>query len=359
MKAGPGVDDAGRDTSRRQPWPRRPRLLDIARDAGVDPSVVSRVLNNKPDLAVRPETRERVIAAAARLNYRPNSAARSLRTAKGASIGLLVPGLYNNAYAEIAAGAEQRALATGYLLAVVTGSLIERISMLASRVDGALIATATRDESMVAAVHEAGIPMLLVNRHEPLLGLPSVTVDDEAGAAMATRHLLSLGHTRIAHIAGPQNTDTARRRLAGFELALSQRGVVPANEWIVEVPYSEAGGYTAAGALLSGRERPTAILASTVPVAIGAMSQIRKLGLEIPRDISIVGYDDVDLAMYLDPPLTTVRMPLREMGSYAVDLLVSLMGGRDVREIVLDISPELVVRASCAPPPDIDTTRDV
>jgi LacI family transcriptional regulator len=328
---------------------RRPvRLRDIADLVGVDVSTVSRVLNNSTRASVRPDTRRRILEAASRLGYQPNTAARSLKAARSMTIGLFVPSLFNVAYASIAAGADERASTTGYALTVLSGSVGERMAALNGRLDGLLLANATAESPLPPGL-DPTLPVLLVNRGEAGRA-PSLTVDDEAGSVTATDYLISLGHTRIAHAAGPQNTDTARRRRLGFVAALERAGIPLDERVIAEAPYTEAGGYASTLRLLALEPKPTAIVASTLTVAIGAMAAIRRSGLAIPGDVSIVGYDDVSLAAYLDPPLTTVRMPLREMGSHAVDMLIDLIAGRPVDSTRLDIPPELIVRASAAPP---------
>lgn len=322
------------------------RLRDVADAAGVDISVVSRVLNGDPKLSIRPATRQRIIDAAAELGYRPNNAARILKSARTMTIGLLLPDLFNAALA-IAEGAEERAAETGYVLWIATGSLPERLSALEGRIDGLLIASAT---SQMIPRPDANLPMLLVNRNEAGSGIPGITVDDHAGAALAADYLISLGHRHIAHVAGPQSTDTARRRKAGFVEAAARAGVSIPDEWVVEAPFSESGGYSAATRLADGEDRPTAIFVSNITQSVGALAAVRRLGWRIPEDISIVGYDDVTLATYLDPPLTTVRMPLRELGSLAVDQMLALIEGRDVKDLTSPIPPELVVRGSSGPP---------
>lgn len=329
--------------------PTRVRLRDVAARAGVDISTVSRALNDDPGLSIRPATRRRIFDAAAELGYRPNSAARTLKTARTMALGLVVPDLNNVVYASVTEGAEERALASGYVLVVAPGSMAERVPMLEGRVDGLLVATATSDTAAALSMIER-TPVVLVNRRESG-SIPSVTVDDEAGAVMATSYLISLGHREIAHIAGPQNTDTARRRKNGFLSAMRQHSLQVEHRWVVEAPYSESGGYAAALRILAGERPPTALFATNLTTTIGAMAAIRRTGLRIPDDVSIVGYEDAPLAVFLDPPLTTVRMPLREMGTQAVDLLLSKMvGDDDVGDLMLDIPPELILRASAAPP---------
>jgi LacI family transcriptional regulator len=323
------------------------RLRDVAAEAGVDASVVSRVLSGDSRLSIRPETRQRVLEAASRLDYRPNTAARTLKTARTMAIGMTVPDLANQNYATIAVGAEQRAAAAGYVLLVASGSASERMLALHGRIDGLLVGMATSEKPRLGELGGGGIPALLVNRREPY-GVPSVTVDDEAGAALATRHLLSLGHRRIGHVAGPQNADTGRRRLRGYAQALAEAGVEAPPELIAETSFDEAGGYVAASRLLRVEPRPTALFVGNIRAAIGAMAAARRAGLRVPDDLSIVGFHDAPFASYVDPPLTTVRMPLQEMGRQAVDNLLALLAGQAVGDTVVAIAPELVVRSSTA-----------
>jgi LacI family transcriptional regulator len=325
------------------------RLLDVAAAAGVDASVVSRVLSGDDRLSIRSETRERILEAAARLNYRPNAAARTLKTARTMAIGMIVPDLANTNYATIASGAEDRAAQAGYTILVASGSATERLLDLHGRIDGLLVGMATTETPRLGDFG-AGIPAILVNRREPC-GIPSVTVDDEAGAALATEHLLAIGHRRIGHVAGPQNADTGRRRLRGYEQALRAAGSEPDAELVAETSFDEAGGHVAASRLLGLEPRPTALFVANVRAALGAMAAARRLGLRIPDDVSIVGFHDAPFAGYLDPALTTVRMPLAEMGRQAADHLLALIGGGTADDLMLGTPPELVVRGSTSPPP--------
>lgn len=322
------------------------KLRDVAALAKVDISIASRVLSGTPRLAIRPDTRQRVIDAADQLDYTPNTTARNLRKARTMTIGLLLPDLFNAALA-IAEGAEARAIETGYLLWIGTGALSERVEVLGGRIDGLLVASATSHTTPRA---RTGLPMLLVNRYEEASGIQSVVVDDAAGVRIAIDYLTSIGHTRLGHVMGPQSIDTGRRRRAGFLEGLARAGIAPREDWMVEGPYSESGGYAAATRILSSDDRPTALLVSNITQSIGALSAVRQLGLRVPGDVSVVGYDDVTLAQYLDPPLTTVRMPLRELGAMAVDQLIRMIRGERVSNLVVPAGPELVVRGSASPP---------
>jgi LacI family transcriptional regulator len=260
----------------------------------------------------------------------------------------VVPDLANPAFALIALGAEKRAVAAGYTLMVARGSLPASIPDLHGRVDGLLVAAATSGTSYRRELF-GGLPVVLVNRKERG-EIPSVIVDDEAGAALATGYLAGLGHRRIVHVAGPQNADTGRRRLRGYLAAMASAGHEVPREWIAEASYDEAAGHTAASRLLRLAPRPTAFFAANIRIAVGVLAAVRGAGFRVPEDVSVVGLDETPLAAYLEPPLTTVRMPLEELGGVAADSLLEEIAGRPAESVMVGISPALVVRSSVAPP---------
>jgi len=225
----------------------------------------------------------------------------------------------------------------------------DRVAALEGRIDGLLVGVAT-SETLQIGDFGGTLPAILVNRREAL-GIPSVTVDDRLGAALAVSYLASLGHRRIGHVAGPQNSDTGRRRLLGYREELDRRGLEARDDWIEETSYDEAGGQMAASRLLNARPRPTALFVANIRAAIGAMAAARRLGLRIPDDLSVIGFHDAPVAAYLDPPLSSVRMPLLEMGAQAVQSLLGLLDGRRVEDVCVAAAPEIVVRASAGPPP--------
>ena len=283
------------------------------------------------------------------MGYIPNPAAASLKTARTSSLGIVLPNLFNPGGAVIAQGAGAQAAAAGYLLLVATGSARECLPLLESRVDGILVASATSEPGALPDATAVHVPLLLVNRHEPgpFVG---IVVDDEAAARIATEYLLSLGHVDLGHVAGPRQTDTSRRRRAGFEFALTHRSLPVRTEWIAEGPYDEGGGYNAASVILSQDPRPTALLVSNLLATVGVLAAARRLNIDVPGDLSLITFDDVALAMYLDPPITTVRLPLLDLGRQAVSVIVGMIGGAGPEDIVVDSPPEVVLRQSCAPP---------
>jgi DNA-binding LacI/PurR family transcriptional regulator len=328
------------------------RLEDVARESGVHVSTVSRVLNESDSLTVRPETRERIVETARRLHYRPNAIARGLKLSATGALGLLVPSLRNPVYAAVIRGAFDRAWEEGFvvLLAEDTGggraqrayeSLVGE-----GRIDGLLIASARPGNPILERFAEGIVPCVFVNRRHIGSGCNASMREEDAGAAAAD-HLIGLGHTRLGHVAGPLVLDTANRRMQGFAAAVAAAGLDPAP--VEEAAFDEDGGSRAMTELLRGRDRPTGVFVSNINQAVGAFAAARRLGLAIPADVSVVGCDDDPLADHLDAPLTTIRMPLAELGEIAVDALIAQLHGEPPRDVVVDTPPQLVVRASTGP----------
>jgi LacI family transcriptional regulator len=329
-------------------------MRDVARLAQVDVAIVSRVLRQDPTLSVRQETRERVRQAAAKLDYRPNPAARSLRTARASAYGLIIPDFHNTVYAGIIEGAQDTAL--GLDCALFTASLGSPNA--AARkfadvlgygmVDGLLVAGSVNVEALVQRFRDNGQPVLSVNRRLP--GMDRyVVLDDTAAARTGVDHLLALGHTKIAHIAGPRDSDTAERRLEGYEAALASADVSVPMSFVAHAAYSPPSGYEAMRRLLAQDDRPTAVLVANVTSALGALRAIHEADLEVPDDISLVSVHDSDLAEFASPPLTVVSMPLYQLGARALELLAGTEP-QDVIHEVVSAPLRLIVRQSTAPP---------
>ncbi|MFL4951622.1 LacI family DNA-binding transcriptional regulator [Streptomyces sp. MMS24-I31] len=333
----------------------RVTIKQVAEHAGVDPSVVSRVINHDPRLSVRPETRERVVAAIKELGYRPNAVGRSLRTARAGMLGLFIPDFANPVYAEIIKGAEAAAAQLGYLL--VTGSASgskpgtgHYVDLLGQgRVDGLLLAGTDASSALIDRLNDALLPWILVNQRVSW-ARRYVILDDERAGDLAVEHLVDLGHRRIAHLAGPPTSDTARRRRAGYLAAMERVGLAHDERLIVDADYTPAGGAAAIADLLALDEPPTAVFVANVASAIGALHAAQAAGVEVPRDLSLVAVHDLPLAGYLTPPLTTVRMPLEDLGRRGVELLTGSDPDAPIEETV-DNSVELIVRDSTTRPP--------
>ncbi|GAK03025.1 ribose operon repressor [Geomicrobium sp. JCM 19037] len=300
--------------------------------AGVHPSVVSRVLNNDERLHIKEETRTRIFESVKKLNYRPNSAARSLKMNQSNMIGMAIPDFRNPVYSSIIHGAEDEAMAKGYHLLVYSMKQKAPLSasLLKERIDGLLIATSDFHDDEIARVANTDKPFVLVNR---LIEQSQqyVVLEDYLGGEMATRHLIDLNHEHIAHIAGPLNTGTALQRYDGYKQTIKAAGISFRSHYVQESDYTMEGGYEAMGKLLSLRTPPSAVFASNIMVAMGAMKAIREHGMDVPGDISVIGIHDVFFASGLSPTLTTVKMPLYEMGVEAVKELIKAIQDKNYK----------------------------
>lgn len=341
-------------SERDRPRPAKVTLNDVALRAGVDRSVVSRVINDDPKLNVRPETRQRVKETIKTLGYRPNVAARSLRTSRAYMFGLLIPDFANPVYAEIIKGAEEAAGLLGYgLMTASSGGvrlgLAHYLDLLGQgRVDGLLFA-GEDSEHALAQLRTAEVPWVLVNRRIPG-SRRYVVLDDERASRLAVTHLAELGHRHIAHLAGPEAADTGRRRHAGYLAALRDAGLGCAPGSVAHADYTGTGGAAALRTLMSATPRPTAVFVANVASAVGALHTAHALGISVPRELSVVAVHDMPLAGHLVPALTTVRMPLAEMGRRALEQLATRGPDEPITEVVTE-PVELVVRDSSAPPP--------
>ncbi|MFC4425032.1 LacI family DNA-binding transcriptional regulator [Deinococcus navajonensis] len=322
-------------------------LADVARVAGVSKMTVSNVINNKPSMSEA--TRARVLHALEVTGYVVNPAARALAGRRSNLIGVLTPRVHWPFVTEVLHGASVAAEDAGLNLGIFTTGQNEtlereRAALLRTLADGVLLVAPTADEHQLFA---ESLPVVTLGAH----GERSVQVDNHAGAGLATRHLLALGHRRIAHLRGTANhiRDAAERE-AGFLEAMQAAGLSVPGEAIQDGLFSEAGGERAARRLLSLPQPPTAIFAANDRSALGVLRAAAALGLRVPHDLSVVGFDDIHAASVTDPPLTTVRQPLEQMGAAAATLLIDLIRGVPVVEPHVIFPAQLVVRGSTAPP---------
>jgi LacI family transcriptional regulator len=337
-----------------------PTLADVAREAGVHPGTASRAL--KPDAhgRVAPATVRRVLAAAEKLGYQPNELARGLRTRRSLSVGMLIPDLTNPLFPPIVRGVEEVLRPQG-LIAVVTNTdndqaRAQRLfsALQARQCDGFVLATAHRMDPLVQLAADTGVPAVLVNRSTDRRLLPTVAGDEAAGIGDAVAHLVDLGHRRIAHVAGPQDISTGYTRYRAFVDAVDRFGLSAADCPVVTADgYSEDAGHRAVAALPAGVERPTAIVAANDLVALGVLDGLHERGFECPRDVSVVGFNDMPYLDRIRPALTTVALPKREMGVHAARLLMERIDDPDQSDarLVLLACP-LIVRGSTGPPRD-------
>ena len=336
--------------------PDRPATLrDVAAAARVHPATASRALNPETRLLVSEDTARRVTAAAAKLGYRPNPVARSLRTRRSHTVGVLIPDLNNPLFPPIVRGLEDKLAAAGYVALIGNTDADagrERVifeQMRARHVDGFVLATATLHDRLLAEAAAAELPVVLMNRLSQDYSFPSVSVDNEQGARMAVTHLAKLGHTRIAHIAGPQEASTGTARLRGFRDGMTSNGLEVDEGLIVYATrYTVDDGARCCRELLD-RGGFTALAAANDMLAIGCYAALDEKALRCPDDISIIGFNDMPFIDRLRPPLTTVRFPHYQLGTEAAQLLLERISGGDGPVKILFLAPELVVRGSAVP----------
>jgi len=332
-------------------------LRDVARVAGVHPGTVSRALNPQTRGLVNERTARRVLAAAEELGYRPNPIARGLRTNRSHTIGVLVPDLLNPLFAAVVRGIEDGLREAGYTpLIANTDNDAEREqvafeAMNARQVDGFIAATARRDHWLLADQATSGAKVVLVNRRVDSDAIPAVTGDDREGVCLAVEHLARLGHRRIAHLAGSQTLYTGWSRHEGFLDAMRRWQLELDPDLVVfSGAFTEREGARCCGELLDRRRDFTAIVAGNDLLALGCYDAIEQRGLSCPRDISVVGYNDMPFVDRFRPPLTTVRVPHYELGQTAAELMLEALQDSDAPPRQLLLAPELVVRGSTAAP---------
>ncbi|MGZ3672798.1 MAG: LacI family DNA-binding transcriptional regulator [Ktedonobacterales bacterium] len=332
-------------------------LKELGRLAGVHPSTVARVLNDDPRQRVSEAVRVRILALAHEHGYRPNHLARSLRMKRSFVVGTVIPDIANPFFAILFRGIEDALAASGY--SVIMANTDDEpareqrsIEMLRGRqVDGLLLATARREDPTIAALTAAGFPFVLVNRHtDPIRG-NAVVPNDYAGAASGVEHLIALGHRRIAHIAGSDDMSTGHTRRRGYVDTIQCHHLPADPELIVRGSFREAGGYQAMHRLLDLPQPPTAVFAVNDLAAVGAMRAIEEAGLQVPRDISIVGFNDLSAVIGTTRQLTTVRLPLHDMGRAAAERLLAQITSEVESLAPVMIPVELVVRQSTGPAP--------
>lgn len=327
-------------------------IYDVARAADVSIATVSRVVNRKRGVAE--PTRERVLAALQRLGYQPHALARGLAAQRSQALGLVITDILDPYFAEIVRGAQEEAEAAGYVILLGDSSvhahredlLVRRLTE--RRIDALIVASSRTTRAYAQLVTSLDVPVLCINGQRQFFP-HSVQIDNRAGARLALQHLIGLGHRRIAHVAGPSGVPTRHERLAGYRAALAEAGIAYEPRLVVSGSGDLESSRDAAGALLALLDPPTAIFAYNDRSAIGCYQAIRDRGLRVVADVSVVGFDDIVMASWVDPPLTTVAQPRAEMGRLAVTLLLGMLRGKAAPAQVV-VMPRLVERASTAPP---------
>ena len=330
-------------------------LKDIARMAGVSTATVSRVINRSGPVSA--ETAQKVLRVIEESGYVPDTIAKSLRMGQTKTVGFVVPDISNPFFPEVLNGAEAVCADHGYT--IILGNTSEDIaceakvvrSLRQQRADGLLMilvdeSGGTLRQALVGA--DSDLPIVFIDRHIEGFRYDSVIIDNEAGTSQATKHLLELGHTKIAIIHGPITTTPGVGRLRGYRAAMEAAGVPENPEYVLEGDFRTASGYELAKQLMSLPDPPTAIIGGNNLMTMGIFRRLRDMDVPIPGRVSLIGFDDFPLAGYLSPPLTVVDRPMSDMGRLAADLLLSRIEKREtgpVRRVVLPTA--LKVRGSC------------
>jgi LacI family transcriptional regulator len=328
-------------------------MKQVAEKAKVSTTTVSHVINNTR--VVSEDARERVLSVIRELRYHPSAVARSLKNDKTHTLGMVIPNNSNPYFAEIIQGIEAESFKLGYNIilcnsyddpkkqAAYTRVLMEK------RIDGLIIVSSGSDEELNQLLADEEIPKVLVDREVPGITADFIEANHEQGGYLATRYLLDLGHRKIACVAGPKTLLPSSDRVHGYWRALKEAGVASRDDFLFHSDFTSQGGYTAFQQLLTLTDRPTAIFASNDLMAIGGLCAAHQAGVTVPDDLSVIGYDDIALASFSTPPLTTVAQPKYEIGVLTAQIMV----GR-IRNSALALRREkletyLIIRQSTAP----------
>ena len=326
-------------------------IRDVAELANVSTATVSHVVNGTR--YVSPELTERVEAALLELDYRPDAVARSLRRGETLTIGLIVPNLEIPFFASVAYSIERAAAACGYSIILANSDwehdresiLLQNLIM--RQVDGLICISAGMSVAQIEPLVNVGTPVVTFERKLLDSGLDAVSIDNYGGAYTATKHLLELGHRRIAAIQGRRMSIVSEERLEGYHDALRDAGLEPNPDYVFSGDYLPEAGKLAALQILSLQKRPTAIFAFNDLMAMGALRVLGEHGLSVPDEMAVIGFDDIPICQYTTPALTTMRQPLEKMGVLAVDLLLQRIRSEDhYKARHVRLQPELTIRAS-------------
>jgi LacI family transcriptional regulator len=319
-------------------------INDVAKKSGVSATTVSHTLNETRFVSAG--VRKKVLDAVRELGYQPNSLARSLRRKETQTFGLIVPDSINQYFAEIQCGVEHAAYEKGYSVILCNTEGNEEkenlyVKVLRNKqVDGLLFISAGYQSQTLKSLIDEKVPLVLVDRDLPDLEVDTIMADNFNGGYVATSHLISLGHTRIACITGSEGILSSGRRIVGYQKALEEHGIPFDEQLICTGNFHAVGGKKAALHLLRMEKSPTAIFAFNDVMAVGAIQAAVESQRKIPADLAIVGFDDIELASFLQPPLTTIRQPKQEMGRLAVEMLINRINDRDlpIKKVVLPVS---------------------
>jgi len=329
----------------------RPTIYTVAEEAGVSIATVSRVLNG--NARVSEETRARVSRAMATLNYQPNASARGLAANTTGTLALVFPALSGPFFSTLIQGAETEACESGYHLLIygtsgdTLGTENQTLGLLASKVDGMILATESVSHCYLQELRDQAVPIVMLGGAPSDIVVDSISPDNVEGAANMVAHLIGHGYRRIAMIRGPETQSHASDREIGYQKALRDHGLLFHPELVIAGAFDERSGYVAMLRLLQQVPIPEAVFAANDQMAIGAMAAIRENGLRVPEDIALAGFDDIETARYVQPPLTTVHQDIYGQGQLAVRMLVARVNEADAAIENREIPTKLVIRQSC------------
>ncbi|WP_085656940.1 LacI family DNA-binding transcriptional regulator [Pseudomonas sp. B11(2017)] len=327
-------------------------IKDVAALAGISYTTVSHVVNKTRP--VSEEVRLKVEAAIKSLDYVPSAVARSLKAKTTATIGLLVPNSLNPYFAELARGIEDYCERNGYCVILCNSDDDPEKQrnylrvLLEKRIDGLIVASAGGDDGLVQGLTGVKTPMVIVDRGLDGVDADLVRIDHEYGAYLATRHLLELGHRDIATIGGPVSTSVAQMRLAGFRRAMDEAGGTVSPGRVLESDFTSTGGYNAAALLLEGNP-PTAIFAGNDMIGIGVLRAAAERNVRVPTELSVIGFDDIQMSRYVYPALTTVGQSILQLGEMAAEVLLRRIASPSLATDQRIVTPSIVLRESTAP----------
>lgn len=332
-------------------------IRDVAARAGVSSTTVSHVINKTRP--VSDDLSARVEAAMVELGFQPNALARSLRRKQTQTFGMIVPDSANPFFAEIGRGIEDTSFAAGYSIILCNSDgdrnreLLYLDLLVQKQVDGVLLVPTGDHAELAARLRTRNIPVVVIDRDVSDAPIDRAHIDNVAGGCMATRYLIELGHRRIGYIGGPPHLSPVPGRGAGYLRALEEADLSIDDRLIVAGNFRDVGGYNGTQALLALPDRPTAIFAGNDLMAIGALAAARAAGIAVPAELSIVGFDDIHLAGYINPPLTTVAQPKYELGVIAAELLLARLADPELPPQRRLLQAHLAVRHSTAAPPSV------
>ena len=331
-------------------------IKQVASEAGVSIATVSRVLNDKGPISEA--TRRRVEEVVARLHYVPHCAARSLITNRTNAIGVVLPDIHGEFFSEVIRGMDRTAWGNGYHLLVSSShadrsGLEEVLRAIFGRVDGLILMTPDVDGDTLRAFVPTRVPVVLLNCHDPGGAFDSIGVDNVGGARAMTRHLIARGHRRIAIVTGPAGNTDARERLRGFreELATDDGPAVAGVELAGD--FGEASGFDAGRRLLHLTPRPSAVFAANDSMAIGVLAALQEAGVRVPEEVAVAGFDDIPIARFIAPPLSSVSVDIAALGARAAERVLGMLArGIDAQGVQETLATSLVIRRSCGGPLD-------